>query len=78
MHPTIKNAYTKVKQAEAALNRTIRQFCPIGSIVSYKRGGAGRVLFGEVIMHGSYDDRLKVRNVETGAEYWILGAYITA
>ena len=75
MTGNLAEAYAKLRAAQAAYYRTIRYEYPVGGSLHYQRGGAGRVLCGIVLRH-DYEDRLKVRNVETGAEYWIVASYI--
>lgn len=70
MNSWIKAAYAEVHQAECRLYQAIEAAYPRGTMASHCKGG--NTVDVEILDHSS--DRIKVRNVRNGKEYWV-GAY---
>jgi len=65
----IIKAREAVHEAKARLHSAIRCL-PVGVVVSFSVADGQRCQRGEIIRHG-YGDRIRIRNVKTGTEYWI-------
>lgn len=69
MSAAIRNARAEVYRARRKLRAAVDRRFPVNSLITYSRsGGTHR---GQVLMHGSGDEGLKVRNLQTRKEYWI-------
>lgn len=70
MKKIVQEAYDKVYRAMNVRNAIIRKAYPVGDKIAYEHG-KNEIL---VVVVDHYDDRLKVRSLRDGREYWI-GAY---
>jgi hypothetical protein len=67
MSKALARALERRREAEDKVGRTLRRDYPLGGKVEWKRNGLHE---GIVLLHG-YEDRIKVRNVQSGHEVWI-------
>lgn len=67
MNPGIRAAYDRVQEAERDRDYLIRTTYLVGDVVRYQHGK--HKIAAEVLEHSN--DRLKVRGVVSGKEYWI-------
>lgn len=70
MNAAIEAAYARVHKAERERDMLIRRTYQAGDIVTYRFGDSH--VLAEVLDHSQ--DRLRVRGLNSGKEYWI-GAY---
>jgi len=67
MNPGIRAAYDRVHEAERDRDYLIRTTYLVGDVVCYQHGKFS--IAAEVLEHSN--DRLKVRGLHSGKEYWI-------
>lgn len=74
MEPNIRAALDDIYRAKARLGATLNVVCPVGSMITWERGGRP-ACYGRVMMVGG--DKLLVCNDRTKKEYWIAAAAVT-
>lgn len=77
MSRRLREALFDLRHAEIKLERVLHEEYPVGEAVrwAFGEGEDMQVYEGVVVSHGS-EQRIQVRNRETGGVRWIVAAYI--
>jgi hypothetical protein len=67
MAERVRKARAELRVAEQRYHRAIARAYPVGSIITWDKGGHSQI--GKVMSHSG--QTLKVRNSDTWREYWI-------
>jgi hypothetical protein len=76
MNAGIKAAYDRAHLAERQRDALIRETYQVGDVVHYRHGNYE--VAAEVVGHSGFGDRLLVRGLRSGKEYWISAYRLSA
>jgi hypothetical protein len=70
----VKDAFAAMQDAQRSYAEILQMACPVGTRIEWRRGAHPQT--GTVLMHDHWR-RVKVRNDNTGSEFWLHAHHIT-
>lgn len=70
MSKRLREALAAKRLAEDAVAAALKEDYPVGAPIEWEMNEIGDVVSG-VVVHHSYGDRIKVRNIKSAKTYWI-------